>query len=140
MPPSSSPVSLSHRAAPEEEIVQILVVDDEPALREVLRAALTLQGHAVRTAHNGAEALAELRVVPADLIVLDWRMPIMDGATFARVYHASSGPHAPLVVLTGDSSGPAAAEGPAAAVLAKPVDLDELLTIIDHPTAVLPDG
>ncbi len=58
---------------------RILVVDDEPVIREVLSDLLTSEGYAVRTAENGAVALEELMRVPYNLVLTDLKMPVMGG-------------------------------------------------------------
>ncbi len=57
----------------------ILVVDDQPANRELLARQLSRQGHTTATAEHGADALARLRAEPFDLVLLDQMMPVLDG-------------------------------------------------------------
>ncbi len=110
---------------------RILVVDDDDTIRELVVMALADEGYQTAMACHGAEALAELRRQPADLILLDMRMPIMDGWTFAQTYHAAAGPHAPVVVLTADrNASAAAATVGAVGYLAKPFELDHLLATV----------
>lgn len=110
----------------------ILVVDDEESLRELLVEALAAEGYSSLAVPHGAAALELLREVRPGLIVLDLRMPIMDGWTFARSYLAAPGPHAPIVVLTAAPDPPgAAAELGADAALAKPFALDDLLSVVE---------
>ncbi|HPL27936.1 MAG TPA: response regulator, partial [Anaerolineae bacterium] len=59
----------------------ILVVDDDATIRELIELALTDEGYEIIAARNGAEALAVVGAAPVDLILLDIRMPIMDGWT-----------------------------------------------------------
>src|SRR5687768_9997633 len=84
---------------------RILVVEDEPDIRALLCEVLAEEGYAVTTAANGAEALdtlAELRAGDEgpDLIVLDHRMPVLDGPNFLAAYRALPGPHAPVLLST----------------------------------------
>ena len=58
---------------------RILVVDDEPVIREVLSDLLTSEGYSVRTAENGAVALEELMRAPYNLVLTDLKMPVMGG-------------------------------------------------------------
>lgn len=60
-------------------MARILVVDDEPALREMVRQMLQRDGHQVDTAGNGVEALQRLNETRYDLMVLDMLMPGKDG-------------------------------------------------------------
>ena len=58
---------------------EILVVDDDPLNRSILRRGLERQGHGVTTAEDGIEALAAMRAGEVDLVLLDIVMPLMDG-------------------------------------------------------------
>jgi two-component system response regulator MprA len=105
----------------------ILIVEDDASTREVLALALSDEGFAVRTAPDGAEALAAIGQQQPSLVLLDTRMPVMDGREFLRSYRASPGPHAPVISLTASS-----AEMDADANLAKPFDLYELIDLVHH--------
>ncbi|MGW0895625.1 response regulator, partial [Streptomyces goshikiensis] len=63
---------------------RILVVDDEPAVREALRRSLAFEGYGAQTAVDGLDALDKAASYAPDLIVLDIQMPRMDGLTAAR--------------------------------------------------------
>jgi two-component system, OmpR family, KDP operon response regulator KdpE len=76
----------------------ILVVDDEPQIRRVMRTTLTAEGYAVIEAHDGAEALEKLRSERPDLILLDMNMPVMDGLQTCR--EIRSGSEVPIIMLT----------------------------------------
>jgi len=65
----------------------ILVVDDSPDTREVLRRNLVSRGHLVLTARDGAEAIKVLGSNPIDLIITDIRMPGIDGHNLLRHIH-----------------------------------------------------
>jgi two-component system response regulator MprA len=60
------------------------VVDDDEALRNAVRRALRLEGYDVELAGDGAEGLARLAGLGADLVVLDVLMPVLDGVTVCR--------------------------------------------------------
>ena len=62
----------------------VLIVDDDPEIREVMAAVIASEGYAVETAANGAEALEMLQTIQPALIFLDIQMPIMDGAEFRQ--------------------------------------------------------
>jgi two-component system KDP operon response regulator KdpE len=64
--------------------LNILVVDDEPAIRRFLRTALGAYGHAISEATSGAEALKSVATTPPDLIILDLGLPDMDGIEVTR--------------------------------------------------------
>jgi CheY-like chemotaxis protein len=109
----------------------ILVVDDDATIRRLLFWALTDEGYAVLEASDGAIALVRVQATAPSLILLDMRMPRMDGWEFARRYRQLPAPHAPLVCLT--AAVDAAARGAqigAVATLGKPFDLDALLAVV----------
>lgn len=63
---------------------QVLLVEDEPAQREVLTYNLKAEGFAVRCAENGEEAMMMIAEAPPDLVILDWMMPVMSGIEVCR--------------------------------------------------------
>jgi CheY-like chemotaxis protein len=65
-------------------VARILVVDDDPAIRSVVRRALALDGHDIGEAGTGREALAVFQAAPVDVVVTDLYMPDMDGLEFTR--------------------------------------------------------
>lgn len=65
-------------------MARILVVDDEPAIREVITSALSLEGHVVHEAAHGGEGMALLEREPVDLVILDIYMPTQDGLETLR--------------------------------------------------------
>ena len=80
----------------------ILVVDDEPTLRETLAEALDADGFRVLTAADGREALSRFREYHPDLVVLDLMLPELSGIEVCRIIRAESG--VPIVMLTAKSS------------------------------------
>ena len=81
---------LSERAGVDSPMARILVVDDDPHLREVLRYALVRDGHDVEEARDGAEALRMAAASRPDLLVLDIVMPGMDGLEACRELRKTS--------------------------------------------------
>ena len=77
--------------------MRILIVDDEPGLRHTISTILREEGHEVTTASHGDEALAALATSPADLVLCDVRMPVMDGMTFVERFSANG--NGALVVM-----------------------------------------
>ena len=69
---------------------KILVVDDEPQIRRVMRSAFTKQGYIVADARSGEEALEKVRSERYDLIILDRNMPGMGGLAACRLIRATS--------------------------------------------------
>ena len=109
--------------------VQVVVVDDDEALRNAVRRALRLEGFDVQLAGDGAEALAHLADQPADLVVLDVLMPVLDGITVCRRLR-ESGDRTPILMLTARdavSDRVVGLEAGADDYLTKPFALEELL-------------
>jgi CheY-like chemotaxis protein len=111
---------------------RILVVDDDPDMQDVMALTLELGGYEVSRASNGQQALERVEEGMPDLILLDMRMPVMDGWTFAaelRRRHASA---APLVVCTAaEDARRRAREVDAVGCLSKPFELEELLRVVE---------
>ncbi len=111
---------------------RILVVDDEPGIRATVSAMLEIEGYVVDQAANGADALALLAHGLPDLIVLDMRMPILDGWGFAAELRRR-GHEVPIVVMTAArDAGRWAAEISAAATLSKPFRYDDLISTVQR--------
>ncbi len=91
-------VAVDLRAAPSSP-ASVLVVDDEPAVREALVRALALEGHTVIPATDGQEALDLLAEQRVDLILLDVSMPRIDGLEACRRLRAA-GDHTPVLMIT----------------------------------------
>ncbi len=109
----------------------ILVVDDDQAILTTIADSLVFEGYLVVTADHGASALDLVKQQPVALILLDMKMPVMDGWAFARAYRCQPLQHAPIVALTAARNAAEwAAEIEATAYLAKPFELDELLALV----------
>jgi two-component system, OmpR family, response regulator MprA len=110
--------------------MQVLVVDDEAAVREALRRALTLEGYSVELAADGAEALHRLsNGTGADAVILDVLMPGVDGLEVCRRLR-SAGNRVPVLMLTARdevSDRVAGLDAGADDYLVKPFALEELL-------------
>src|SRR5258708_24787220 len=83
-----------------EQTPRVLVVDDERVIREILADFLTLEGFWVRTAEDGASALAELERHPYDLVISDLKMPKMGGIELLDEIGKRS-PNVLTVIMTG---------------------------------------
>ncbi len=88
---------------------KILIVDDEPNVRLMFRTALESSGYEVAEAGDGEAALAALRDAPSDLVLLDLRMPLIDGMETLRRLRAE-GQTVPVVMVTAHGSVPDAVE------------------------------
>jgi CheY-like chemotaxis protein len=111
---------------------QILVVDDDYDIRSVVDDLLTGEGYDVRTAGNGRQALEMLAIWRPGVILLDLSMPEMNGWTFLA--HQQADPELariPVVVMSAHYNLKAGGSlSSAAAVVAKPFDVDRLLDLI----------
>lgn len=107
---------------------RIMIVDDEPAVREALQRSLAFEGYGTEVAVDGVDALTRAEAYAPDLIVLDVQMPRMDGLTAARRLRAA-GSTVPILMLTArDTVGDRVTGLDAGAddYLVKPFELDEL--------------
>jgi two-component system, OmpR family, response regulator MprA len=108
--------------------MRLLVVDDDRALRDVLRRALTLGGYEVRLAETGASALAEVSSAVPDAVVLDIGLPDIDGLEVCRLLRRE-GNRVPVLMLTARAAVSDRIDGLDAGAddyLVKPFDVDEL--------------
>lgn len=111
------------------ERASVLVVDDDPAVRELLSKALTAAGYFVDVAVDAPSALARLGKKPYDLMITDLKMPGQDGLSLIREARVTS-PGLPVIVITGYSSEAAAIEAinlGVAGYLTKPFRLPRIL-------------
>jgi CheY-like chemotaxis protein len=110
---------------------RILVVDDDESIRQIVRLCLADEGYDVLEAANGQAALQVVDDFPPSLILLDLRMPVMDGWEFARQYRLTPGPHAPIVAFVAALNiTKECGDIEAAGILSKPFDLDDLLKAV----------
>jgi len=107
----------------------VLVVDDDPDILEAISDILETEGYRVARARHGVEALARVAEERPALILLDLMMPVMDGPAFAAALRSQEGGQAiPVVVISADGNAERAERVRAQAFLAKPFDIDALLT------------
>jgi len=112
--------------------VRVLVVDDDADIRATVAAMLEIEGYRVAEAANGADALTVVETDPPDVIVLDMRMPVMDGWAFAAELRRRDHP-IPLVVMTAARDAARwAGEVAAATFVAKPFGYDDLVAAVEH--------
>jgi len=110
-------------------VARVLIADDDRAIRDSLRRALTLAGYQVTVAVDGVDALAAARREPPDALVLDVMMPGVDGLGVCQVLRAN-GDATPVLMLTArveTSDRVAGLDAGADDYLAKPFELEELL-------------
>lgn len=109
---------------------RILVVDDDVNLTRLLRAILRTSGFEVVTAGDSTEGLSVAESEQFDLIILDLRMPVMDGRTFYRELRAR-GVDTPVVIASAYGARAAQAELGAQASIEKPFDPDRLIDTVN---------
>ena len=111
---------------------RVLVVDDDASILGTVSAILTAEGYQVVGANGGQEAMALLGTWHPTLVLLDMRMPVMDGWAVARAMR-EAGSKVPIVVMTAaENARRWADEIGAAGHLAKPFGLDELLRCVEE--------
>jgi two-component system KDP operon response regulator KdpE len=118
----------------------ILVVDDEPQIRRVMRATLTAQGYEIVEARDGQEALEKMKEKP-DLVILDMNLPVMDGLEACRAIRASS--NVPVIMLTvrsAEKDKVRALDAGADDYIVKPFGIQELLARIRAALRRSPSG
>lgn len=115
-------------------IRQVLVVDDEPDIRQFLEMTLEMSDYEVVTAGDGVEAEAVARRLLPDVIILDVMMPGVDGISVLRNLRSDPATqNIPVVLLTAKSSDPDVWSGWEAGAnyyMAKPFDIDHLLRFL----------
>lgn len=112
--------------------MRVLLVDDDPLNRSVLKAMLDVVGAEVTEAEDGPSGLAELEIQPFDIVLMDLRMPGMDGLTAIRHIRARGDVKAgvPVIVVTADTAADLrqrCLDSGADDVIQKPVAMDALL-------------
>ena len=109
----------------------ILVIEDDPGIREVLRELLGHKGYTVETASDGDEGLARLRQGGVDLVLLDLMLPDVDGLELCRRVRARGGEvYVPIIMLTALSGAAQRHEGFSAGAddyVLKPFSAEDLL-------------
>ncbi len=121
--------------------IQVLVVDDDPAVHDVLAATLGKEGYQIAHAKDGVEALHMMRAHPPDIVTLDVMMPKMDGWSVLGVMKSEPQlAHIPVIMLTivdhrnlGFSLG-------ASEYMTKPIDRNRLVALIEKFAASRRDG
>ncbi|HET9655632.1 MAG TPA: response regulator [Kineosporiaceae bacterium] len=114
----------------------VLVVDDDPAIRDYVGDMLELDGHTVRFALDGPGALAEIAQARPDCVILDVMMPGMNGhEVLATLRQTDGGPELPVIMLTAFSDDEQlwrAWNGGVDYFIAKPFDPEQLLGILRY--------
>jgi CheY-like chemotaxis protein len=115
--------------------MSILVVDDDPDIRDTLQILLESEGHTVEQAADGTEALAQLESgrTPS-VILLDLMMPGLDGESFIKSLRRDPAiANIPIIILSGHQAAKQIAEDlGVAGVLVKPIEFDALTSMIER--------
>jgi DNA-binding response OmpR family regulator len=117
---------------PDDDDRVVLVVDDDPGILATIADALDLEGYRVRTATNGREALDVLETAAPRVVVLDMRMPILDGWGFAKALRERGDRPRILVMTAAENARQWADEIGADDFLAKPFELEDLLAALER--------
>jgi PAS domain S-box-containing protein len=126
---------------PSSGAINVLVVDDDPAVHDVLAATLGKEGYQITHARDGIEALNIMRTSPPDIVTLDVMMPKLDGWSVLGIMKSEPPlAHIPVIMLTivdhrnlGFSLG-------AAEYMTKPIDRNRLIALIQKFAATKQDG
>ena len=109
---------------------RVLVVDDEPMLREAVADALRDEGYVTLEGSDGREAVELFARERPDLVLMDVMMPVLDGRqALAQIRSAQPRPATPVVMMSA-AVGPDLLDGSIAGYLAKPFDLDRLIQLV----------
>jgi DNA-binding NtrC family response regulator len=119
---------------------RVLVVDDEPAVVDMLRELVEIMGYEASTAANGEQAIAAMATVRPHVVFLDLVMPKVSGLevlTYVREHH----PTVPVIVITGNPGQEMASQaraGGAFAVVGKPIGFDALQVLVAGAMLLVP--
>jgi two-component system OmpR family response regulator len=112
------------------ETPKVLIADDEPALRSLLKTNLTFEGFETVTASNGQEALERIKEEAPDVVLLDVMMPVMDGWRVLEELSKNENRHTKVILVTAKASSEAQLQGwelGCDEYLTKPFDLDVMI-------------
>lgn len=112
--------------------IQLLLVDDEPDLREILKDEFEAEGYIVTEANSGKQALEHLKSQTFDIVVSDIRMPELSGVELLDTLRARDPKIPPVVLITGfaDITTDEAYDKGAYAIFAKPFNISEIITSV----------
>jgi DNA-binding response OmpR family regulator len=114
---------------------KILVIDDDPSVRRMVKDTLELEGFDVAVAGDGYAGLRQIELERPDCVVLDVMMPGLDGHGVLTRIRANGGRHLPVVMLTAAADDGQAWQAWTEGVdyfLSKPFDPEELLRFLDY--------
>ena len=112
-------------------VARILVVDDDQAVRLLLRTMLERRGHSVVEAENGDEGLRYYWATPTDLVITDIEMPVKDGLQMMKELRDAC-PTVRIIAISGDRGRLAAAQTFSQCTFEKPLDMEEFLDAVQE--------
>jgi two-component system, cell cycle response regulator CpdR len=118
-------------------LARILVVEDEESVRDFVNRVLTMHGHSVLIAKDGAEAVELMDDHHFDLLLTDIAMPMMDGISLALKVRATR-PHVPILLMTGFADERQRAHNLTLLIeglITKPFNMDQLLNAVNKALA-----
>ncbi|PCI60114.1 MAG: response regulator [Kordiimonadales bacterium] len=118
-------------------MARILIVEDEESVRDFVSRVLTMHGHSILTASDGAEAVEMMDDHHFDLLMSDIAMPMMDGISLALKVRASR-PHVPILLMTGFADERQRAHNLSLLIeglITKPFNMDQLLEVVNKALA-----
>jgi DNA-binding response OmpR family regulator len=125
---------ISNTVPPAPELIRILVVEDEPELQETIANLLREQGYGITVSFSAEEALRKVDKEMPDLVLIDIKLPGIDGFDFFQEFKKKPAfASTPVVFLTAFNSlqaAMAAKQEGAAEYITKPFDLEYLLTVV----------
>lgn len=117
----------------------VLIVDDDPTLRDLFAGLLHEHGWRVTTASDGVEAVRSAQQSRPDLVLIDYEMPVLNGLDAARQIRSLPGPPVPMIMISSRQDAATREAALAAGIgryLVKPVSLASLLAIVrEHAAA-----
>jgi len=135
-------VTVAARSAekPARRSLRVLVTEDNDAIRMLITAMLSRNGHSVTEANDGRAAVAAVRLAKPDIILMDMQMPVMDGPSAMRIIRMeeSASARIPIIALTADAlkeNRAAYLAAGAESLLVKPIDWQVLFSEMDRLTA-----
>jgi CheY-like chemotaxis protein len=119
--------------------VKVLIADDDDVSCKILNAMLNCHGYKSQCTSNGQECLNAMKLMPFDILLIDWRMPVMGGAeTVALIRSGAAGEHhkdIPIIAITADlimSPRIKCIQAGATRCLYKPIDFKELISVFEN--------
>lgn len=120
-----------HPSGADRLLPAVLVIDDDPRIRQMIHDVLVEEGYAVTTAADGPQAIRRSADQPPAMVILDMTLPQMDGYEVAAALRAAHGRALPILTITADGGAAAKARRVGAfAYLRKPFDLDHLVAAV----------